>query len=188
MIGSYSFLTRTSDMPVRGRSVIRHVVLCLLTSSSDIWVSVRFFLLSSFFFSSFFLLSFFLPSFFFSHPESYLKIEIFAGKRCFGEELGRVTACFGLDVLYLSSSRSWIRNTWALPPRCPECYSYPWRLFFDHTAEHCVRCSRAGPQEDSSCGASAPSWRGPGVLRITGTGSARDVVRCFRRFQRLVQC
>ena len=35
--------------------------------------------------------------------------------------------------------------------------------------------------------ASAPPWRGPVVIRTTGTGSARDVVRCFRRFQRLVQ-
>ena len=44
------------------------------------------------------------------------------------------------------------------------------------------------PHESSNCCASAPSWRGPVVIRITGTGSARDVVRCFRRFQHQVQC
>ena len=40
----YSFLRRTSDMPQRGHSVMRYVVLCLLTLSSDIRVSVRFLL------------------------------------------------------------------------------------------------------------------------------------------------
>ena len=50
---------------------MRHVFLCLLPLTSDIWVSVRFFFLSSFFL---------LSSFFFSHSESCFKIDIFVGK------------------------------------------------------------------------------------------------------------
>ena len=68
---SQSFLQRTIDMPVRGHSTMRLVVLCLLALSSDIRISVRFpsFVLpSSFFLSSF--LPFFLSSF--SLPSSLL--------------------------------------------------------------------------------------------------------------------
>ena len=61
----YLFLIRTSDMPMRGHGVMRHVVLCLLTSSLDIRVKGSFFflLLLSFFLS-------FFPSFFFFLPLS----------------------------------------------------------------------------------------------------------------------
>ena len=75
------------------------------------------------------------------------------------------------------------RTTSSTPlPRAPECFSHPWCSFFDRTAEHCVRVLACWPHEGSNCGASAPSWRGPEVIRITGTGSARDVERCFRCF------
>ena len=63
---------------------MRHVVLCLLTLSSDIRIKGS--VLSFFFvlFSFFFLLS----SFFFSHPESCVKFKIFASETVWDQSSG----------------------------------------------------------------------------------------------------
>ena len=71
---SHSFLTRTSDMPVRCHSVMRHVVLCLPTLSSDIRIkgSVPYFLLLTF------SLSHFLTSYFLTLSLSYFLTSLLA--------------------------------------------------------------------------------------------------------------
>ena len=41
--------------------------------------------------------------------------------------------------------RRWLSGAWPITNlRGPECFSHPWCFFFDRTAEHCIKCSRAG--------------------------------------------